>query len=52
MNILDLIEILKRKENGAVEFIIVREDGELVAINLKDKTKQMKTLLDIFSDDS
>ena len=50
MNITNLIEVLKQKENSEIEFIIVREDGELVAVNLKNRTKQMKILLELFND--
>lgn len=49
MTIADLIESLKTKDQAAeVEFIVVKTDGQILAIKLKEMAKPMQTVLKLF----
>ena len=50
MTVAELVEALKTKEQDAeIEFVIVQTDGLVVAVNIKEKAKDITKLLKMFN---
>lgn len=49
MKVAELVEALKTKDqNDEVEFVIIRNDGLVMAVSIKEKAKELIKLLKIF----